>query len=767
MSALPPRPSLSQLKRQAKDLHKAVARGDDKALGLVRQHHPEFGEEDLAAFSLQDAQLVLARKYEYPSWPRLVAALKTDERAIAAHGPVPTELEQVTAAYLGDLMRRSGALPTGEVRAFELHRCTDDVPLKDHTATVELDYSPEAPATAPKSIFLQMHQYHGARHRFALLEAASTGDHPPILPACYGTDYDREQGHSTLLLQNLHTTHQRVVDYVPYGADPAPPPADGTLDAIVDTMAALHAHWWEHPALRGADYERGPWWGKDRGPSDLNARQREYAQFVAEVEWLSPADRALCDTLLPVLPDLWNRHFRSRMQRCEQITLVQSSAINFTDFFVGKNAESMRITLGSPCAHFGAFNLVDLFAKHWTSAQRKDREERLLRRYHMALQQRGVQDYTWESLWTDYRLMIVFHLFLAIKHLVRLGVNPHQYLIDRFNNLIAAYRDLEVHSLVPKAQTVQIDIYTDDDAQRLTDFYNEQVAHIPCCFTVTPEEFQRGHEDRINPWPEEDNAGKKLAGHSQRRLLVARDQGAIVGFADIGQQVAQGPGEHTCGLIRMLLYKAGADAAGQALLTAAEAYFRELGLRRSEAFTKNHYSFCQYGGAGLSNTLRHIHTLFDANGYDNAKFANDGLKMGWYTFTRPIDDVKEPTPPDADIKIALQLLSGRGELPHLEIKAFRGEELLAYTWSSSAESYCMNPESRHTLYTDEVGIVDEADRGIGWGRYFMERTLWEMKKAGYRQATLMSSLSNSRAHLLFEHVSYQVVDSNCAYCKTL
>jgi hypothetical protein len=71
---LPVRPDLDQLKHQAKDLLRAIHRGDPDAIAELRQYHPEF--IDPAAAKLADAQLVLARSYEAPSWPRLVHACR-------------------------------------------------------------------------------------------------------------------------------------------------------------------------------------------------------------------------------------------------------------------------------------------------------------------------------------------------------------------------------------------------------------------------------------------------------------------------------------------------------------------------------------------------------------------------------------------------------------------------------------------------------------------------------------------------------------------
>lgn len=71
---LPVRPDLDQLKHQAKDLLRAIRNGDPDALADLKQYHPE--PIDPADARLADAQLVLARSYEAPSWPRLVLACR-------------------------------------------------------------------------------------------------------------------------------------------------------------------------------------------------------------------------------------------------------------------------------------------------------------------------------------------------------------------------------------------------------------------------------------------------------------------------------------------------------------------------------------------------------------------------------------------------------------------------------------------------------------------------------------------------------------------
>jgi hypothetical protein len=68
----PVRPNLDQLKHQAKDLLRALRRNEPKAIAAFREFFPKA--IDPSAAKLADAQLVLARSYGLPHWPRLLIA---------------------------------------------------------------------------------------------------------------------------------------------------------------------------------------------------------------------------------------------------------------------------------------------------------------------------------------------------------------------------------------------------------------------------------------------------------------------------------------------------------------------------------------------------------------------------------------------------------------------------------------------------------------------------------------------------------------------
>ncbi len=83
--SLPVRPDLVQLKHQAKDLLRAIRRGDADATAELRALHPK--QLDAATATLADAQLVLARSYGATGWTRLVQSVKLTEALWTGHGP--------------------------------------------------------------------------------------------------------------------------------------------------------------------------------------------------------------------------------------------------------------------------------------------------------------------------------------------------------------------------------------------------------------------------------------------------------------------------------------------------------------------------------------------------------------------------------------------------------------------------------------------------------------------------------------------------------
>ena len=116
MPRLPEDPSLEHLKNQAKTLLARAREGDEQARAWVREFHPD----PPAQLKLADAQLVVARAYGFPSWPKLHAHLEIVERYSRSPHKAPRSDdaadEFLRLACLTLLERRPGALGGGERR---------------------------------------------------------------------------------------------------------------------------------------------------------------------------------------------------------------------------------------------------------------------------------------------------------------------------------------------------------------------------------------------------------------------------------------------------------------------------------------------------------------------------------------------------------------------------------------------------------------------------------------------------------------------------
>jgi hypothetical protein len=98
---LPAEPNFEQLRKQARDLQRAVRAGDSAALAEVAERYPEAPFDTTAAdgFRLSAAQLVVARRHGFASWTRLKRHVEVIERYSRFPG-------RLTTSEPGDLADR-------------------------------------------------------------------------------------------------------------------------------------------------------------------------------------------------------------------------------------------------------------------------------------------------------------------------------------------------------------------------------------------------------------------------------------------------------------------------------------------------------------------------------------------------------------------------------------------------------------------------------------------------------------------------------------
>src|SRR5438445_4039887 len=111
---LPFRATLEQYQQQAEALLEAHKSGDAQAIRIIHEKHPRFLDSKIpwlpknlpdseirsAAFELADAQLTIARCYDFQSWPALAEYVEAVSRAAS---PVCQFESAVEAVITGDL----------------------------------------------------------------------------------------------------------------------------------------------------------------------------------------------------------------------------------------------------------------------------------------------------------------------------------------------------------------------------------------------------------------------------------------------------------------------------------------------------------------------------------------------------------------------------------------------------------------------------------------------------------------------------------------
>ncbi len=356
-----------------------------------------------------------------------------------------TSIDEITNRWLTDVLRLAGAITQDGITSFQLRRNRET--FNSEVYHLELGYGVGAAHGVPRHILVKLNADHAGSHEVGFYRQAQLLQPPlPMIVTCYLAEYDAERGRSVIVLADLSATHAEPVTRSQVSQLQAIP-SDRHLRDIVDTMAAFHAAWWEHPMLgkvRGVGEVRA--WYRDQEAHERHRarRKREYAQFIAaEGGWLPRDLRLLLHSALDRLPHLWTRYLADRVGSHRLLTMTNGDCY-FSQLLCSRAGSSGRaylIDFQDATANFAAYDLVYLFATCWTPAQRRSggRERAVLRRYHDQLVANGVSGYGWNMLLQDYRIMIHYMIFDPIWN--QTSGAGRNYWRRKLTCLIGAFQD--------------------------------------------------------------------------------------------------------------------------------------------------------------------------------------------------------------------------------------------------------------------------------------------------------------------------------------
>ncbi len=324
-------------------------------------------------------------------------------------------VDQVTPAWLTAVLTATDALTRGAVAACEV---TTSQGNWSSNVQLRLRYTPGAQGALPTRLFLKMvntdtgdDEFFGPSEvHYYTRDYVDVPDAPLI--RCYHAAYSEAQQRYHLLLDDVSETHVLALDKSPtlaYG------------QAVAEGLAALHARWWGAVGLAAAG-----------APIHNAAHIQRFIDIAAPgAEHIL---RHCAADLQPHWSDamrtLFARHPQTLMTRArdlEGFTLIHGDA-NETNILVPRVGDRPVYLIDrqpfdwSLTTWLAAYDLAYIIALDWDVATRRRLEEPVLRHYLHHLRARGVNAYSWQQLFDDYRHAVVMGVYIATEY-CRGGIN--------------------------------------------------------------------------------------------------------------------------------------------------------------------------------------------------------------------------------------------------------------------------------------------------------------------------------------------------------
>ncbi|GAB4577584.1 MAG: hypothetical protein Fur0022_03150 [Anaerolineales bacterium] len=319
-----------------------------------------------------------------------------------------TSLTDVTPTWLTEVLTKSGALRHGAVTTFEVDKGRGNWSAN---ARLTLAYTLDAQGTLPQNLFLKMvntdleDEFFGASEvTYYTRDYVDVPDAPLI--RCYTAAYSEELRRYHLLLDDVSQTHVEA-------ATKAPSLEFGL--ALAEGLAALHARWWGANRLTEAH-------APIHSPKHIQAFSR-----IAE-PGLPYILEHFSTSLKPHWPEMLQTFFArfpqtmiARAQNPEGFTLIHGDVGPYNILVPRAGVRPLYLIDRQPfdwslTTWLGVYDLAYAMVLDWDIEARREWELPVLRHYHTSLRHRGIETYSWEQLFDDYRLCLAMGIYIAVEY---------------------------------------------------------------------------------------------------------------------------------------------------------------------------------------------------------------------------------------------------------------------------------------------------------------------------------------------------------------
>jgi hypothetical protein len=310
------------------------------------------------------------------------------------------------AEHLTDTLRRAGMLGRGLV-------CTVDIEhvfpaVVSRVVRLRLGYEPDD-GLAPRTLIFKtgVPRPTSDIHTAGRGEVAFYGRVAPlspsgIVPRCFDAAWDEETKAWHLILEDLGESHTAPTEW-------PLPPTMAQCELILQTLARFHAAWWDDPRL---GVSIGTWIDPAGYAQRLQGFGAHVTAFADRLgDRLSGERRDLYRRVIDAAPRLFARYHSHR-----NVTLIHGDA-HVWNVLMPKDEQGNGVRLFDWDAWrigVASSDLSYMMAMYWYPDLRRQRERRLLDRYHAALLAHGVRGYERRALDDDYRLSVLLQILTPV-----------------------------------------------------------------------------------------------------------------------------------------------------------------------------------------------------------------------------------------------------------------------------------------------------------------------------------------------------------------
>ena len=352
---------------------------------------------------------------------------------------VITDIEQVTPERLTSIFKNKGYLSNGKVT--KTIKKNSEISVTSNMHYMELNFSNDAQTvpTIPNIVvrFPKHYEYNKmiGRHEAKFYDIVAENMNQLPIPICYDVAYSEETGWSHIMLEDLSKKHVEIEPS--QGGGCAPPPTKQYCEKAIDSLAELHAYWWDHPKLMELskysytfyDFKENSYNDQDLAMISV-APPDQYSEGFTRFENVN--DNLVFDQFRKLLENRISDKRKSYLQRLfssfpliaheriktKNITIIHNDA-HMGNFFYPKDmlnqkSKAKLIDWQTWGIGVGCQDIAYMIGMWFFPDYRHLIEKDLIKRYHDNLLKFGINNYSWDDCWRDYKLFALLNLYRII-----------------------------------------------------------------------------------------------------------------------------------------------------------------------------------------------------------------------------------------------------------------------------------------------------------------------------------------------------------------